>query len=154
MSRKWTALGRLGPLEFAEVTDPGEARDLLPSLFALFRERWTGRHESGGFAGRNRHFHELAVPALAAAGHLRVSVLRIAGEVAAFAYGVRGAHGTSSYVLGHANALAHHSPGQLLLVRLLEAACARGDDRIRFLDRRRVLQAHLGDRLGAARASA
>jgi len=127
LARKWRLLERLGRVEFMEATTPEDVRALLPSLFTLFRERWADRHESGGFADRNRTFHEHALPALAAAGLVRLSAIRLDGEPIAFAYGLRGAWGTTSYVLGHANALNPHSPGLLLLTRMLEAASARGD---------------------------
>src|SRR5205814_272053 len=127
LARKWRALDRLGRVEFLEATTPADVGALLPALFGLFQERWTDRHESGGFADRHRTFHERALPALAADGHVRLSVLSLDGDVIAFAYGLRGAWGTTSYVLGHANALNPHSPGLLLLTRVLEAASARGD---------------------------
>jgi CelD/BcsL family acetyltransferase involved in cellulose biosynthesis len=127
VARKWRALARLGRLEFVETGDRDRVRETLPAMFGLFRARWAGRHESGGFADRRRAFHEAAAPALAADGRLLLSLLALDGEPVAFAYGVRGARGTTSYVLAHDDALAPCSPGALLLARMLEAACARGD---------------------------
>jgi CelD/BcsL family acetyltransferase involved in cellulose biosynthesis len=127
VARKWRALTRLGRLEFVETEDPDGVRDALPAMFRLFRARWAGRHESGGFADRRRAFHERAAQALAADGRVRLSLLLLDGDPIAFAYGVRGTRGTVSYVLAHDDALASCSPGALLLARMLEAACARGD---------------------------
>src|SRR5262249_36395365 len=127
VSRKWSALQRLGAPAVVDVTAGDDGARGLPSLFTLFRARLAGRHQAAGFAHRHRAFHEAAAPALAAAGHLRVSLLQLDDEPVAFAYGVGGARGTSSYVLGHATALTHYSPGQLLLIRSLEGACARGE---------------------------
>src|SRR5581483_5916341 len=118
--RKWESLKRLGQLEFREVNGPKETVDLLPAMFALFAQRWSDRRESSGFAGQRRPFHERAALALAAAGHLRLSVLRLDGETIAFSYAVRGEAGSSSYVLGHANLFHVNSPGMLLLLRVLE----------------------------------
>jgi hypothetical protein len=132
IARKWRALQRLGRLEFEEVTDPAGVEDALPTMFELFRRRWTGRHESGGFAGPHRAFHSRAACALAAAGHLRLSLLRLDGQIVAFAYGIRARGVTTSYVLAHDDALAVCSPGLLLLVQLVEAACRRGDPEYDF----------------------
>jgi len=131
-ARKWKALERLGQAEFSEVVGPDGVQPALATMFALFAERWAGRHESGGFAGGFRRFHERAAPQLAAAGHVRLSLLTLDGEIVAYSYGIRAASVTSSYVLAHANALNVCSPGALLLVRMLEAACQRGDPEYDF----------------------
>ena len=127
LARKWKALGRLGRLEFGEAGDPARVRQLLPELFKLFRQRWQGRHESGGFADRFRDFHLRAAPALAAAGEARISHLVLDGHVVAFYYAVRADGGIASYVIGHDDVLGSFSPGQLMLIRALEAACVRGE---------------------------
>src|SRR5262245_19314641 len=131
-ARKWAGLERLGALAFLEITDADAARARLPALFALFAGRWQGRHESGGFASRYRAFHEHALVALAAAGVLRLSVLELDGRVVAFSYGVRGATGTSSYVLAHDERLNVCSPGTLLLRRVLESPAGRGEPEYAF----------------------
>src|SRR5581483_2881997 len=127
LARKARLLERLGPLALVDDVGPAAVADVLPALFRLFAARWAGRHESGGFAGRHREFHARALPRLAAAGHLRLSLLCVDGEVAAFAYGLCAAGVTSSYVLAHDDALGEASPGAVLLARLLETACRRGD---------------------------
>jgi len=127
IARKWKALARLGRVEFTETADPDAVRTALDAMFGLFRGRWAGRHESGGFAGERRAFHAEAAPALAAAGHLSLASLTLDDELVAFHYGVRAGGVTSSYVLAHDNALNVCSPGQVLLVRTLEAAARRGD---------------------------
>ena len=126
-ARKWAGLERLGAVRFVEIVDVAEVRPRLAALFALFAGRWRGRHESGGFAGRYRSFHERAITALADAGHLCLSVLELDGQVVAFSYGIRSDGVTSSYVLGHDDRLNVCSPGTLLLLRLLESAGRRGD---------------------------
>ncbi|MDP2307598.1 MAG: GNAT family N-acetyltransferase [Pseudomonadota bacterium] len=131
-ARKWDALERLGRLAYVEVSHPSDAIARLPALFDLFAGRWQGRHESGGFAGRRRRFQERAIGALAEAGHLRLSVLELDARVIAFSYGVWGAAGTTSYVLAHDDRLNVYSPGALLLLRVLQSACARGDQEYDF----------------------
>jgi len=131
-ARKWRALERFGHVEYVEVIEPGAIELVLPTMFRLFRERWRGRHESAGFAGRFREFHERAAPALAAAGHLKLSLLKVDGEVVAFSYGVRAGAGTSGYVVAHDDRVGICSPGRLLLLRLFEAAVKRGDPEYDF----------------------
>ena len=131
-SRKRKMLERLGRVAFVELDAADAVPSALPAMFTLFRERWAGRHESGGFADRRRAFHERAAVALAEAGCLRVSLLTVDDEIVAYSYGVRAANVTSSYVLAHDNRLNPASPGLLLLLQLLEAACRRGDPQYDF----------------------
>lgn len=126
-ARRWKQLERLGHADFVEVVDPAGVEAALPAMFDLFRKRWAGRHDSGGFAGCHRSFHAQAALALAAAGHVRLSLLRLDRQVVAFNYGLRTGGVTAGYVMAHDDALRVYSPGSLLLVRLLEAACRRGD---------------------------
>ena len=132
LARKQKTLARLGRVELVETGEPDAVRAALPAMFALFADRWYGRHESGGFADRRREFHTHAAPALAVAGHVRLSLLTLDGHVVAFVYGIRGARGTSSYVIAHDGAFAAQSPGAVLLARILESACARADPEYDF----------------------
>ena len=126
-ARKWRGLARLGRVEFVEMGDPADVRAALPEMFRVFQGRWAGRRESGGFAGRFRRFHEQAAPRLAAAGHVRVSLLKLDGHVVGFYYGIVAQSAVSGYVTAHDATLGACSPGWLLMIRMLEAACARGD---------------------------
>src|SRR5262249_5278370 len=58
--------------------------------------------------------------------------LELDERVVAFSYGVRGATGTSSYVLAHDERLNVCSPGTLLLLRVLEGAACRGEPEYDF----------------------
>ncbi len=127
VNKRWRMLERVGRVAFTEVTAPDAVAAALPAMFALFGQRWVGRHASGGFTTTLRPFHERAAVALAAAGHVRLSLLTMDDAVVAFAYGLRTAGVTTGYVVAHANALNPASPGTVLLTRLLEAACTRGD---------------------------
>ena len=63
---------------------------------------------------------------------MRLSLLTLDQEIVAYSYGIRAGSVTSSYVLAHTNVLNVCSPGALLLVRVLEAACQRGDPEYDF----------------------
>jgi CelD/BcsL family acetyltransferase involved in cellulose biosynthesis len=132
LARKARRLGELGTLRFEELDRPDQVRGALPAMADLYARRWAGRHESGGFAGTHRGFHARTAPALAAAGHARVSLLRLDDRIVAFSYGLVARGVTTSYVLAHDDALGAYSPGLLLLVRVLEAACRRGDPEYDF----------------------
>ena len=132
IARKARRLERFGKLDFEELVEPGRVEAAMPAMADLFGRRWAGRHESGGFAGRYREFHARAAVALAMAGHVRLSILRLDGEIIAFAYGLRTGTVTASYVMSHDDTLGACSPGLLLLCRVLETACRRGDPEYDF----------------------
>jgi len=131
-ARRWKALSGRGRLEIVEVSDPAGVTAALPAMFRLFAERWRGRRESSGFAAVRRPLHERAAVALAAAGHVRLSLLTLDGAIVAFSYGARAGAVTTSYVLAHDDAFGAFSPGSLLLLRVLEAAAERGDPEYDF----------------------
>jgi CelD/BcsL family acetyltransferase involved in cellulose biosynthesis len=125
--RKWDSLAELGRLEFLETSDPDELAVAFPRLIELYDTRWRGKRIRAAF-GREQHRLQLeAAQALGARGLVRLSLIRLDGEVIAFAYAMRGATYSTSYVLAHDAAFEVFSPGLLLLVKLLEAAAARGD---------------------------
>jgi CelD/BcsL family acetyltransferase involved in cellulose biosynthesis len=132
IARKARRLERFGKLDFEEIVDADRVAAAMPAMADLFSRRWAARHESAGFGGRYRNFHARAAAALAAAGHVRLSVLRLDGDMIAFAYGLRMGNVTTSYVMSHDDTLGACSPGAILLQRLLESACRRGDPEYDF----------------------
>lgn len=124
--RKAARLERLGSVEFAETDDGAAIEAAMPRMVELWSRRWEGRDVRAGFA-ENVGFQLSAARALATAGLALLSTLRLDGEIVAFAYGIRGCDYTSSYVLAHDDRFRLYSPGLLLLLRILEAACDRRD---------------------------
>ncbi|MFO7566001.1 MAG: GNAT family N-acetyltransferase [Enhygromyxa sp.] len=129
--RKWGKLERFGTLEFVETSDPQQIAAAMPEMFELYAARWN--------LNVDKAFHpevletQLAVAReLGPRGAVLLSMLRLDGKVIAYAYGLRGGDITSSYTLAHDEGLAPYSPGLLLLLRVLEAAAARGDPRYDF----------------------
>jgi CelD/BcsL family acetyltransferase involved in cellulose biosynthesis len=125
--RKWNSLAELGQLEYLETSDPDELAAAFPKLFELYGSRWRGKRVRRGFDPEQYCLQLEAAKRLGAQGLVRLSLLRLDGEVIAFAYGVRGATQSTSYVLAHDAAFDVFSPGLLLLIKILEAAAARGD---------------------------
>ncbi len=125
--RMWRKLSGLGPLEYAEWSEPGQIREAMPRLFELFEARWAGQHVTGGMSPGLQPFHLRSSVRLARSGHALLSVLRLDGEIIAFNYGIRCGDTTSSYCLAHDNRFSRYSPGLLLLLRVLEEATRRGD---------------------------
>lgn len=129
--RKANRLSRLGALEFVEAQDPAALEEAMPRMIELFEQRWEGQRIRGGFSSHGP-FQAQAATRLAQERLALLSSLRLDGEIVAFAYGVRGRAVTSSYVLAHDDRFDRYSPGLLLLLRILEAACRRGDSSYDF----------------------
>lgn len=124
--RKAARLGRLGSVEFLETGHNKAIEAAMPRMAELWRRRWDGLHVRRSFA-EHTDFQRRAAAELAANDLALLSALHLDGEIIAFAYGVRGGGFTSSYVLAHDEVLHRYSPGLLLLLHVLEAACRRGD---------------------------
>ena len=125
--RKERRLARLGDYRFDETEDPEEIASVMPRLFSLFQRRWGGQHITAGFGKGYEGFQIHAARLAGAEGHVRLSLLRLDGEIIAFSYGIRAASVTASYVLAHDDLFSRYSVGLLLLLRVLEAAAGRGD---------------------------
>jgi CelD/BcsL family acetyltransferase involved in cellulose biosynthesis len=124
--RKAARLERLGSVEFLETGDNEAIEAAMPRMTELWRQRWDGQRVHASFA-EHADFQRRAAVDLAVNDLALLSTLRLDGEIVAFAYGVRGPGSTSSYVLAHDDGLRRYSPGLLLLLHVLEAACRRGD---------------------------
>lgn len=125
--RYWRRLSELGDLEFVEHSDPEAIVTALPRLFELFESRWEGKRITGGFQRHLQPLHLSAAHDLAVAGRVLLSTLRMDGRIIAFNYGLRAADTTTCFALAYDPEFSQHSPGLLLLVRILEAAAERGD---------------------------
>jgi CelD/BcsL family acetyltransferase involved in cellulose biosynthesis len=125
--RKWESLAELGPVEFLETTDPEELAEGFPRLFELYEARWHGKRIRPVFGPQQYRLQLQAAKGLGTQRLVRLSLIRLDGEVIAFAYGMRGATYSTSYVLAHDAPFEVFSPGLLLLIKVLEAAAARGD---------------------------
>lgn len=125
--KKWRRLSSLGRVTFATVDSPGKVAEVLPRLFELFGARWARRFTRGGFSRTRQPFITAVSPLLCEQGLLDLAILSLEDRIIAFSYGVRSGPFTTSYVLGHDECFNTHSVGTLLLTRILQSACERGD---------------------------
>lgn len=118
----------------AEAATAAEAPGLWQALVGLHRARWTALGESGVLADPAvLAFHDAAVPRLAAAGLLRMQVLRVGGQVAALYHTLAAPGRLLFYISAFDAAHAFASPGTLLLGHIVEQAAADGVAELHFL---------------------
>lgn len=122
----------LGGVE-AQFAGPGEIDEALDALFALHAARWGAAGEPGVLADpRVQAFHRQATPALAAAGLLRLAVVRHDGKIVAVLLGFGDGRRGYSYING-----VEFTPGQsfgtIAFAHLIEGTAAEGAKSFHFL---------------------
>ncbi|MEM9462219.1 MAG: GNAT family N-acetyltransferase [Myxococcota bacterium] len=130
--RKRKKLAALGALVYEELVDAEAIEAALGRAVELYEARWEGLHVDKPFGREDQPFQRAAARALARDGHVQMSVLRLDGEIIAFAYALRARGISSSYTLAHDERYAPFSPGLLLLLELLGRAAERGDPSFDF----------------------
>jgi CelD/BcsL family acetyltransferase involved in cellulose biosynthesis len=109
----------------------GEALD---ALFALHAARWAAAGEPGVLADpRVQAFHRAAAPALAEAGLLRLSVVRLDGRIVAVLLGFADGRRGYSYINGVDQGVPGQSFGTLAFACSIEDAVAGGAGEFHFL---------------------
>lgn len=117
-----------------DLIAPAQAAEALDALFELHRRRWEREGQSGVLAEeRVQAFHRAAVPALAAADLLRISVVRRNDDIVAVLYGLRDDKRWYSYINGVDLSIPEQSFGTLAFACLIEAAAAAGAREFHFL---------------------
>lgn len=116
---------------FAESREIDEA---LTALFELHAARWRLDGQEGVLADpRVQAFHRAAAPALAAAGLLRLTIVRHEGRIVSVLYAFADAHRSYSYVIGSDFSVPGQSFGTLAFAHLIEACVADGVGEFHFL---------------------
>lgn len=111
---------QVGTLDAAAVGGAAAALD------RLHRQRWNARGEDGVVDPLLRRFLHEAIPALHAAGLLRMQRIEHDGAVVAAAFAMRGAGSAHCYLSGFDPAWARASPGMAVLAAAIRAAAAEG----------------------------
>lgn len=122
--RKLEALGRV---QLEELTTDAGIQAVMDEAVGLYDTRWADFNVDRAFGRERELFQRAAAGALAGQGQAIMSVLRLEGEVIAFSYALRHGGVSNSYTLAHDDRYAPYSPGQLLMIYVLEQAAKRGD---------------------------
>ena len=123
---------REGGLSYELVTRPDQIAPAFDALLALHAARWNARDEPGVLADPGVVAkHREALPGLLDAGLLRLSTLRVRGQIAAVAYNLIDPPGRPErrfyyYLNGIDPALARLSPGTLLIAEAMRTALDEG----------------------------
>lgn len=113
---------------------PDEIDEGLSALFALHAARWRLEGEEGVLAdGRVQAFHRAAAPALAAAGLLRLVLVRHGGRIVSVLYALADARRGYSYVIGSDFSVPKQSFGTLAFAHVIESCVAEGARAFHFL---------------------
>lgn len=122
----------VGPLEFERLTDPEDARLLLPRLFDLHDRRWLDTGRPGAFSDpRMRQYFAGMVESLWP--HLHITVLRAQGETVALHFGMASGRNLLHFKPTFEPDLGAYSPGKLQLWKLIEQAIEEGFGVLDFL---------------------
>jgi CelD/BcsL family acetyltransferase involved in cellulose biosynthesis/ribosomal protein S18 acetylase RimI-like enzyme len=131
-SRARRKLEQLGTVEFEDITGPAAIDAVMGDAVRLYETRWAGANVDRAFGREREVFQRTVARALAERGQAVMSVLRVEDEIIAFSYAVRHGGVSNSYTLAHDDSYAPYSPGQLLLLHVLEQAAGRGDPSFDF----------------------
>ena len=111
-----------------------EIDDALTALFDLHEARWRLEGQGGMLASPQvQAFHRAAAPALAAAGLLRMPVVRHEGRIVCVLLGLADARRGYSYVIGSDFSVPKQSFGTLAFAHLIEACVEEGAREFHFL---------------------
>lgn len=115
LRRRERELLQLGPLGLAVVTAPDDVVKWFPTLVRLNEERFKVAGINGGLSNKTfMEFHRDVAPQLAAAGRVRLFLLKSSGIPIAFLYILTGDGHYHSYLAGHATAFDRFGLGTLL----------------------------------------
>ena len=113
---------------------PAEIDAALDALFALHAARWQALGEPGVLADpRVQGFHRAAAPALAAAGLLRMIVVRHRDRIVSVLLAFADARAGYSYAIGNDLSIPGQSFGTLAFLVAIERAAAEGASAFDFL---------------------
>jgi CelD/BcsL family acetyltransferase involved in cellulose biosynthesis len=124
---------RIGGCSFDYAT-PATLHRVLSDLIRFHESRWAVQRKPSVLRDPAViEFHRLAAPELAAAGCLRLQLLRIAGQPAAAIYALLAAGRMFFYMSGFDPGFSAQSPGTILLGHMIEQAVQEGRRELHFL---------------------
>ena len=133
LRRHENGLKRRGTLTFEVYTRPDDIAVRLDDFFAQHIDRWAASTSPSLFNHvGNQEFYRALVSDLGSTGSIRFAELRLDGVLVASHFGFFHAGTFTWYKPTYDPALAKHSPGEVLIKRLLEAAQNEGADLFDF----------------------
>lgn len=121
LRRKTRRLEEKGELKFQTLQTPEEISPWITKAMQLEKVSWKGEEGVGIFKrATHRAFYHLLMENLAARGRLRLSLLTIDNELAAYEIGILGTDNYCMHGTAFDPALAPFSPGRLLMLHVLE----------------------------------
>ncbi len=126
LRRHQRSLATVGPITIEHHSTADAILPLLPQLFALHIDRWSGTATPSQFdTAVERHFYENLVTTMPA-GAVLLTTLQAGRELAAVHFGLRSNHDFIWYKPAFEKALQRHGPGEVLLQALLQHVQAQG----------------------------
>ena len=124
----------LGPVAYDVVTSDDALEDHLGVFVAVEAAGWKSRARTAlACQPQHERFFRSYARALATQGQLRLSFLRIGGQVAAAQYAIQRAERLWLLKIGYDESFARCSPGTLLLLRSMACAAVEGARSVEFL---------------------
>jgi len=121
LRRKARRLAEKGEVRFQSLETPEDISPWINKAMQLEKVSWKGEEGVGIFKrATHRAFYHLLMENLAARGRLRLSILTLDNELAAYEIGILGTDHYCMHGTAFDPALASFSPGRLLMLHVLE----------------------------------
>jgi CelD/BcsL family acetyltransferase involved in cellulose biosynthesis len=121
LRRKARRLAEKGEVQFQSLEKPEDISPWITKAMQLEKVSWKGEEGVGIFKrATHRAFYHLLMENLAARGRLRLSILTLNDELAAYEIGILGTDNYCMHATAFDPALASFSPGRLLMLDVLE----------------------------------
>ena len=121
LRRKSRRLAEKGAVRFQSLETPEDISPWITMAMELEKVSWKGEEGVGTFKrATHRAFYRLLMENLAARGRLRLSILTLDDELAAYEIGILGKDNYCMHGTAFDPALASFSPGRLLMLHVLE----------------------------------
>jgi CelD/BcsL family acetyltransferase involved in cellulose biosynthesis len=147
LRRKLRRLEQQGRVEFVACDAAADIEQELSSVVRLERASWKHARQSGIFKDPAHHaFYFLLLQMLAGKRRVRLSLLRVGGELAAFEIGVLGGGSYCMHAIAFHPKFAAFSPGRLLVLSVLEKCFAEGRLHYDFMQNDQEFKRELSNR--------
>lgn len=121
LRRKARRLEEKGLLKFETLQTPEQVSPWITKAMQLEKVSWKGDEGVGIFKrATHRAFYHLLMESLAARGRLRLSLLTLDNELAAYEIGILGSDNYCMHATAFDPSLSAFSPGRLLMLHVLE----------------------------------